>query len=57
MVSHRGERKTRVTDDETQGTMGRVKKGGEARLALVLFPAFLCAHIFIEREKSGYEAA
>ena len=55
MVWHRGERKTRVTEDETQGTMGRVKKGGEARLAPLLFPAFLCAQIFIERETSGYE--
>ena len=30
----RGERETRVTGDEPQGTMGRV-----------LLPAFLCAHI------------
>ena len=27
---------------------------GEARC---LLPAFLCAHIFVEREASGYEAA
>ena len=57
MVWHRGERKLRVTEDETQGTIGRVKKGGEARLAPLLFPAFLCAQIFIERETSGYEVA
>ena len=30
MVSHRGEHKTRVTGDEAQRTMRRVKKGGEA---------------------------
>ena len=53
MVSHRGERETRVTGDEAQGTMGRVKKG-DARF---LLPAFLCVQIFIEREASGYEAA
>ena len=51
MVSHRGECKTRVTGDEAQGTMGRVKKGGEACLACLLFPAFLCAQIFLERER------
>ena len=47
---HRGERETRVTGDEPQGTMGRVQTAGEARC---LLPAFLCAHIFIERETSG----
>ena len=26
------------------------------RLAHCLFPAFLCSHIFIEKETSGYEA-
>ena len=57
MVSRRSERKTRVTGDEVQGNIGRVKKGGEARLAPLLFPAFLCAQIFIERETSGYEVA
>ena len=30
MVSQRGERKTRVTSDDAQGTMGKVKKGGLA---------------------------
>ena len=55
--SHRrGERETRVTGDALQGTMGRVQTAGEARLARCLLPAFLCAHIFIERETSGYEA-
>ena len=39
--------------DEPQGTMGRVQTAGEARC---LLPAFLCAHIFIKRETSGYEA-
>ena len=53
----RGERETRMTDDEPQGTMGRVRKEGEARLARCPLPTFLCAHIFIERETSGYEAA
>ena len=53
----RGERETRVTGDEPQGNMGRVQTAGEARLARCLLPAFLCAHIFIERETSGYEAA
>ena len=52
MVSHRGGCETRITGDEAQGTMGRVKKG-DARF---LFTAFLCAQIFIERERetSGY---
>ena len=49
----RGERETRVTGDETQGTMGRLQTAGEARCFL---PAFLCAHIVIKRETSGYEA-
>ena len=53
----RGERETRVTGDEPQGTMGRVQTAGEARLARCLLPAFPWAHIFIERETSGYEAA
>ena len=52
----RGERETRVTGDEPQGTMGRVQMAGEARLARCLLPAFLCAHIFIKGERSGYEA-
>ena len=38
----RGERETRVTGDEPQGTKGRVQTAGEAR---GLLPAFLCAHI------------
>ena len=47
--SHRrGKRETRVTGDEPQETMGRV--------AHCLLPAFLCVHIFIERETSRYEA-
>ena len=51
----------RVTSDEPQGTMGRVQSAGEARcpkrsLARCLLPAFHCAHIFIKRETSGYEA-
>ena len=51
-VSHgRGERETQVTGDEPQGTMGRVQTAGEARLTRCLLPAFLCAHIFIERER------
>ena len=49
----RGERKTRVTGEEPQGTMGMVQTAGEARC---LRPAFLCTRIFIERETSGYEA-
>ena len=48
----RGERETRVTGDEPQGTMGRVQTAGEARLARCLLPA----HIFIKRQTSGYEA-
>lgn len=39
------------TGDKAQGTMGRRKKRGEARLARLLLPAFLCAQIFIERER------
>ena len=42
-----------MTGDEPQGTMGRVQTAGEARC---LLPAFLCAHIFMKRETSGYEA-
>jgi len=44
-----------ATGDEPQVTMGRVQTAGEARC---LLPAFLCAHIFIQRERetSGYEA-
>jgi len=53
----RGERETRVTGDEPQRIMGRLQIAGEARLARCLLSAFLCAHIFIERETSGYEAA
>ena len=49
----RGEREKRVTGDEPQGSMGRVQTAGEARC---LLPAFLCAHILIDRETSGYEA-
>ena len=53
----KGERETRVTGDDAQETMGRVKKEvlrkGYARFPL---PAFLCALIFIKRETSGYEA-
>ena len=49
----RGEHETQVTGYEPQGTMGRVQTAGEARLARCLPPAFLCAHIFIERETSG----
>ena len=48
----RSERETRVTVDEPQRTMGRVQPDDRC-----LLPAFLCAHIFIERETSGYEAA
>ena len=43
----------RVTGEKPQGTMGRVQTAGEAR---GLRPAFLCAHIFSERETSAYEA-
>ena len=42
-----------MTGDELQVTMGRVQTAGDARC---LLPAFLCAHISIEREASGYEA-
>ena len=54
--SHIGERETRVTGDEAQGTIGRRKKRREARF---LLPAFFCTQIFIERERetSGYETA
>ena len=54
----RGERETRVTGDEPQGTMGRVQTAGEAfAKPRCVLPAFLCAYIFIKRETSGYEAA
>ena len=46
-----------MTDDEPQGTMGRVQTAGEARVARCLLPTFLWVHIFIERETSGYEVA
>ena len=32
------------------------KRQAKRRLARCLLPAFLCAHIFIKRETSGYEA-
>ena len=38
-------RSRRATGDEPQGTMGR------RSLARCLLPAFLCAHIFIDRER------
>ena len=41
------ERETRVTVDQGQGTMGRRKR----RRACFLFPAFLCAQLFIELER------
>ena len=54
ITNDNGERETRVTGDEPQGTIGRV------HLALCPLPSFLCAHIFIEREReremSWYEA-
>ena len=59
-LSHIGERETRVTGDEAQGTMGKRKKRREAkREARFLLPAFFCTQIFIERERetSGYETA
>ena len=34
-----------------------LKTRSARRLARCLLPAFLCAHIFIKRETSGYEAA
>ena len=43
-----------MTGDELQGTMGRVQTEGLG-LARCLLPAFLCVHIFIKRETSGYE--
>ena len=57
--SHRrGERETRVTGDEPQGTMGRVQTAGEATSRPSSpFRLPLRAHFFIERETSGYEAA
>ena len=45
----------RVTGDEAQGTMGRVKKGSEVS-PVFSFPPSVCAQIFIERETSCYEA-
>ena len=33
------------------------RRQAKRRLARCLLPAFLCAHIFIDRETSGYEAA
>ena len=47
MVSHRGERETRVTGEEAQGTTGRVKKGGEAVFSFP--PSFACK--FSSRER------
>ena len=48
-----GECETRVTDEETKETVGRVKKGGASTFSS---PVFLCAQIFIKRVTSGYEA-
>ena len=47
MVLHRGERETRVTGEEAQGTTGRVKKGGEAVFSFP--PSFACK--FSSRER------
>ena len=65
-VSHgRGERETRVTGDEPQGTMGRVQTAGEelaknrrsAVSPVVSFPlSFARTFLSREREKSGYNA-
>ena len=43
----RGERETRVTGDEPQGTMGRVKTAGEA-------PARSCVVILAKQSFSGH---
>ena len=53
-VAYKGERETRVTGDEAQGTMGRRNKRGEAGLARFLPPASLFPQIFIERERDVY---
>ena len=50
-VAYKGERETRVTGDEAQGTMGRRNKRGEAGLGRFLLPASLFPQIFIERER------
>jgi len=57
--SHRrGERETRVTGDEPEGTMGRVQTAGEGP-SRPLSPSRLPlrAHFHRERETSGYETA
>ena len=46
----RGERETRVTCDEPQGTMRRVQTAGEAPLPVVSFPASSA------RETSGHKS-
>ena len=51
----RGERETRVTGDEPQGTMGRVQTAGEAT-SRPLSPSRLPLRAH-RRETSGYEAA
>ena len=49
MVSHpRGEHETRVTGDKAQRTMGRLKKGGEARFSFSRLP--LRANSYRERD-------
>ena len=42
-----------MTGNEPQETIERVQMAGEVRC---LLPAFLCTHIFIKRETSGYKA-
>ena len=39
-----------------KGPWERYRRQVKRRLARCLLPAFLCAHIFIKRETSGYEA-
>ena len=51
-VQGRGERLVMNCKGPWEGYRRQAKR----RLARCLLPAFLCAHIFIERETSGYEA-
>ena len=39
-----------------KGPWEEYRRQAKRRLARCLLPAFLCAHIFIKRETSGYEA-
>ena len=55
-ISHKGERKTGVTGNEAQGTMGRRKRRGEARFLPSRLHLRANFHRERDRETSAHEA-